>query len=238
MFQKIIDWIKSLFGPKRIPQPAHDVPDIPVGEASGHMPPTAPQSDTPAPVESGKVTGYRLTTLNRWKSIHLIKTAEHEQMALSAVKYKTTHYDQVEAATGIPWYAVAAWDMREESFNHTKYLGNGDPLNKKSVHVPAGRGPFATWYAGAIDALTLEGFSKIKHWDIVTTLIESEIYNGGGYKARGIPSPYVYAGTSVQVPGKFVKDRVFDPNYIDTQPSCAGLFLALKLNHGVDLLEA
>lgn len=238
MFQSIWNSILNLFGPKRIPQPVHDTPDIPVGEASGHVPPTVAQPDIPAPVESGIVTGYRLTTLNRWKKCVLVKSTVHEQMAQKAIAFKKDFYDAVEAATGIPWYCVAAWDMREESFSHTKYLGNGDPLNKKSVHVPAGRGPFATWYAGAIDALTLEGFSKIKHWDIVTALIECEIYNGSGYKARGIPSPYVYAGTSIQVPGKFVKDGVFSSTAVDTQPSCAGLFLALKLNHGVDLREA
>lgn len=237
MLQNLINWFRTLFNLK-IAQPVHDTPEIPVGEASGHVEPTVPQHDTPAPVESGVVTGYRLTTLNRWKAIHLVETALHAKMAKQAVSYKATHYDQVEAATGIPWYAVAAWDMREESFNHTKYLGNGDPLNKKSVHVPAGRGPFATWYAGAIDALHLEGFDKIKHWDIVTTLIECEIYNGSGYKARGLPSPYVYAGTSIQVAGKFVADGKFSSTAWDTQPSCAGLFLALKLNHGVDLREA
>lgn len=238
MWEKLKLWLLSIFGPKRIPQPAHDTPEIPVGEASGHVTPAEPAHDTPAPVESGQVTGYRLVTLNRWKNCVLTKASLHAQMANQAVSYKATHYDQVEAATGIPWYAVAAWDMREESFRHDKYLGNGDPLNRKSVHVPAGRGPFATWYAGAIDALTLEGFAKIKHWDIVTTLIESEIYNGSGYKARGIPSPYVYAGTSIQVAGKFIKDGVYSSTTWDTQPSCAGLFLALKLNHGVDLREA
>lgn len=192
------------------------------------------------PVEHGSVVGYRLTTLNRWHSCSIVSSqkALMETLAQKVLSFKTQFYDPVEKAIGIPWYVVAALDMREESFAHSGYLGNGDPWNKKSVHVPAGRGPFSSWYAGAIDALRLEGFDKIAHWDIVTTLIECENYNGVGYKKRGTPSPYVWSKTSVQVPGKYVADGRFDPNALDSQPGCAALFLALKLNHGVDLRES
>lgn len=228
MFQIFIDWIKSLFT-KPIPQPAHDDPPVDI--------PIEPPPPAPLPVEPA-ATGYRLTTLNRWRSCHLVRTTLHAQMAEKAVSFKASFYDPVSQATGIPWYVVAALDMREESFIHSGYLGNGDPWNKVSVHVPRGRGPFTSWYAGAIDALKLDGLDKVAHWDIVTALICVESYNGSGYRARGIPSPYVWAGTNIYTTGKFVADGVFSATTVDQQPSCAGLFLALKLNHGVDLNEA
>lgn len=219
------NWFKGLFSSK--------------AAAPVQPSPVAPANPT-VPAAQGTVIGYRLTVLNRWRGCQILPTQKlvMESQAARALSFKTNFYDPVEKAIGIPWYVVAALDMREESFNHSGYLGNGDPWNKKSVHVPAGRGPFNSWYEGAIDALKLQGFDKVGHWDIVTALIHCENYNGLGYKKRGMPSPYVWAKTSVQVPGKYVADGKFDSSAIDSQPGCAALFLALKQNHGVDLNEA
>lgn len=187
----------------------------------------------------------RMKTLTRWKSCQNLSNEKDmlEHMAQRCMTYKANYYDPVTAATGIPWYMVAVIDMREENFNHNGYLGNGDSLWRPTVHVPRGRGPFKTWYEGAIDALVkvdhvTPAFGQGNHWDIVTVLIACEKFNGGGYAARGLPSPYVWAGTSVQVHGKFTSDGHFNPSAWDTQPGCAGVLLALKQNHGVDLNEA
>lgn len=238
MLQLIIAWFRKLFG--------LDVPSLPVPVPTPvTVPPnTAPPiQSAPPPVVTtpeAPATGYRLTVLNRWRSASVrtayVKSAE--AMAVKALSYKAEFYDPVEKAIGIPWYVVAAIDMREESFAHSGYLGNGDPWNKVSVHVPRGRGPFSSWYEGAIDALKLQGFDKISHWDIVTALIQLEDYNGVGYKSRGLPTPYVWSWTNVQVLGKYVADGSFSPATMDTQPGCAALLLALKTNHGIDLREA
>lgn len=150
-------------------------------------------------------------------------------------------YDQVQSGTGVPFYVTGVVDMREENFNHHGYLGNGDPLNKKTVHVPKGRGPFANWYDGAIDAFSVSGWSRLPtngHWDIVTALIKLEAYNGLGYAHMGLRSPYVWAGTNMQQHGKYTSDGHFDANAWDTQMGCAAVLLALKEFHGVDLNEA
>lgn len=188
----------------------------------------------------GPATGYRAVVLERWRKAEILplKLAIMEAQAKKALQYRSEFYDPVEKEIGCPWWFVAWLDMREESFSHGGYLGNGDPWNKESVHVPTGRGPFSSWHEGAIDALRLQGFDKIKHWDIVTCLIQGEIYNGLGYKKRSLPSPYVWAGTNIQVPGKYVADGKFDATVIDTQPGGAGLLLALKKNHGIGLNEA
>lgn len=186
----------------------------------------------------------RAHVLELWQKAAMRPTAQAmlEHMAVRVVSYRTNYYDPVEKATGIPWYMVGAFDMREENFNHNAFLGNGDPLWKKSVHVPAGHGPFKTWYAGAIDALHYDkvtpAFGLGTHWDIVTVLIACEKYNGLGYEREAENSPYDWAGTNQEQFGKFTADGKFDAHAWDTQPGCAGLFLALKKNHGVDLNEA
>ncbi len=150
-------------------------------------------------------------------------------------------YDPVADATRVPWWVIGAIDDREESFHHKGYLGNGDPFNKKTTHVPRGRGPFASWSDGAIDAIHVSGWDILPasgHWDIVTCLIKCEAYNGEGYEHRGIRSPYLWGATNMQQRGKYTADGHWDGNAWDSQVGCAALFLALKQFHGVDLNEA
>lgn len=185
----------------------------------------------------------RMHILDLWRRAFVLpdKAAMFEHMAQRALSYKVNYYDPVVSETGIPWYVIAALDMREEDFNHNGYLGNGDPLWKATRHVPKGRGPFASWHEGATDALKLDHMAQLpedSHWDIVTALIKCEGFNGMGYATKGLPSPYVWAGTNIQAPGKYVSDGHFDPHAMDRQPGCAGLFLTLRDKHGIDLSEA
>jgi len=186
----------------------------------------------------------RAKVLSLWQKAQISPSqqAMFNNQANLAMAYKANFYDPVTAALAIPWYIIACLDMREESFNHNGYLGNGDPLHAVTIHVPRGRGPFANWYEGAIDALKYDNVSPAMgegdHWDIVTALIAMEKYNGIGYEYRNENDPYIWAGTNNEQRGKFGSDGVFNPNLWDTQPGCAGLLLALKLNHGIDLNEA
>jgi hypothetical protein len=54
------------------------------------------------------------------------------------------------------------------------------------------------------------------------------MYNGLGYANKGLPSPYVWAGTDQYTTGKYVADGVFDPNAVDRQLGCAGLLMAMQ----------
>lgn len=185
----------------------------------------------------------RMKTLGLWRACHILDPhlSMFEHMAVRALSYRQNYYDPVSQKTNIPWYVIAALDMREENFSHSGYLGNGDPLWRVTTHVPRGRGPFSSWFEGAIDALHFDHMDELPyggHWDIVTALIKCEGYNGLGYAAHGIPSPYVWAGTNIQVPGKYVSDGHWDSSAWDSQPGVAGLFIALKKNHGIDLNEA
>lgn len=182
----------------------------------------------------------RMDVLGFWQKAQLTKTQEAHQAAAKIIGFKDL-YLPIQAATNVPWWVIGAIDNREESFIHSGYLGNGDPLNKKTVHVPKGRGPFKNWTDGAIDAIHISGWDRLPtggHWDIVTCLIKCEAYNGLGYAHMGHRSPYIWAGTNMQQRGKYNSDGHFDPNQWDTQLGCAAMFLALKKDFGVDLNEA
>lgn len=134
-------------------------------------------------------------------------------------------YQHVATKTGVPWEVIAVIHQREASGNFNTYLGNGQPLNKKTTIVPKGRGPFATWEEGAIDALVNAApkAASNKDWSVGGTLAKIEEYNGLGYANKGVPSPYLWAGTNQYVKGKYVADHVYDPEHVDTQLGAAGL---------------
>jgi lysozyme family protein len=142
-----------------------------------------------------------------------------------------SRYQAVAFKTGVPWAAIAVIHERECSQNWTGSLAQGDPWNRVSVHVPAGRGPFDSWEDAAIDALRncAPYAARNKDWSIGGTLTVLEEYNGLGYASRGVPSPYVWSGTDQYRSGKYVRDGVFDPNAIDGQLGCAGLLMAMMV---------
>jgi lysozyme family protein len=145
--------------------------------------------------------------------------------------YNKRRYLGVELDTNVPWMLIAALHMREASFDWDTYLGNGQPLDQVTTLVPAGRGPFSSWEEGAIDALQYDGMDQIIDWRLEKMLFNAEAYNGTGYHNKGLPSPYLWALTNIQEPGKYVADGEFDENYWDTQPGCAGLLYAInKIN--------
>ncbi len=106
---------------------------------------------------------------------------------------------------------------RESGGAWNTYLGNGERLDRVTQLVPAGRGPFATFEDGALDAVKIEGLDKVSNWTRALLAFELEGFNGFGYFYKGLPSPYIFAGSTIQRPGKYVADGVFDPNVMDPQ---------------------
>lgn len=158
----------------------------------------------------------------RWANAKLIRNVVSISRSLVAAKAR---YKAVESRTGVPWFIVAVIHEREASQRWDTQLGQGDPLNKASVHVPKGRGPFWTWEDGAVDALVnCPPFAAHwKDWSPGGALTLLERYNGLGYSVRNLPSPYVWAGTDQYKSGKFTSDGKFNPDVVDAQPGCAAL---------------
>ncbi len=124
---------------------------------------------------------------------------------------------------------IAVIHQRECSQNWASSLAQGDPWDRVSVHVPAGRGPFESWEDAAIDALVncAPYAARNRDWSIGGTLTKLEEYNGLGYASRGRPSPYIWSGTDQYTGGKYVRDGVYDPTAVDSQLGCAGLLMAM-----------
>ena len=157
-----------------------------------------------------------------WDAMMINASRAHEfaGYALFAIDNKEI-YQEIEAATGLPWHMVAVLHRRESGANFDSYLGNGQPLDRRTTDVPRGRGPFKDFISGAIDAVHQEGWSTITDWRLEKELFYCEAFNGPGYDMRKIPSPYVWGGTNIQTRGKYVADGKWDPLELDTQPGCA-----------------
>jgi lysozyme family protein len=134
-------------------------------------------------------------------------------------------YRDISKRTGVPWWVIAVIHEREASQRWDRNIAQGDPFRFKSVNVPAGRGPFKSFEDAAYDALVncAPYAARNKDWSIGATLVMLERYNGMGYAGKGVPSPYIWAGTDQYKSGKYIRDHVYDPTAVDKQLGCAGL---------------
>jgi lysozyme family protein len=172
-----------------------------------------------------------------WAAMHVVKQADADKQARAIVAHKA-RYQAVEKTTGVPWFVVGCLHMRESGGRFDRWLHNGDPMRDRAgnpartVQVPAGRppDPNVTWEQGAFDALIVcEHFGEITTWSPARVAYAAERFNGFGYRApaRNIPSPYLWGGTSVQKPGKFVRDGKYDPRTVDPQIGVMAVLKAL-----------
>jgi lysozyme family protein len=166
-----------------------------------------------------------------WESMEITDSSRFIR-AVRRIRANQGQYDAVAEFCRIPWQIVAVLHTRESDGNFKRHLHNGDPLTARTVRVPkgyplVGEPPF-TWEESARDALALDNLSGRPAWtDIATTLDRIERYNGLGYRRKGLPSPYLWAGTNHEPHGKYTRDGFFDPTASDKQPGAAGLLKLL-----------
>ena len=154
----------------------------------------------------------------------MVVEPRHESALDSIVKRilaRKADYQKVEEAIGTPWQFVAAIHYRESDLDFKTHLHNGDSLNARTHHVPAGRplkgNPPFEWFESAIDALEERGLDKVKDWSVERMGYEGEGYNGTGYETHGENSPYVWAWSNLQQVGKYDSDGHFNKTMTDTQ---------------------
>lgn len=172
------------------------------------------------------IAALKAANAKRWSEAK--PTRNFISIAKSLVAAKP-RYIAVQNRTGVPWFFIAVVHERESSQSWKDSLAQGDPWNKVSVNVPAGRGPFNSWEDAAVDALVhcSPFVARNSDWTVGGLLTEFEQYNGLGYAMRDLPSPYVWAGTNQYIKGKFRTDHDYDPEMVDKQPGCAALLLAI-----------
>jgi lysozyme family protein len=141
------------------------------------------------------------------------RTSELER-AVNLIKANKARYQTVEAATNVPWFVVALVHFADRALDFSTCL-NGDPLKSVTIHVPKGRGPFASWEESAIDFLRLDGFQIADpsgFLNVGRLLFRIESHDGFGYRTHNVKSPFIWACTNLYTTGKYVADGVFDPN--------------------------
>jgi hypothetical protein len=99
----------------------------------------------------------------------------------------------------------------------TLNIAQGDPWNKRSVHVPKGRGPFNSWEEAAIDALSIDGTDKVKLWSVERLCYELENTTGSAPAQRASTPRICGATATTTARGKYVADHVWDANAVSGQ---------------------
>jgi lysozyme family protein len=192
----------------------------------------------------------------RWANAKLTRGPEFVAPATKAFANKA-RYQSIETRCGVSWLFIAVSHYRESTQNFSKSLAQGDPWNQVSTHVPAGRGPFASFEDAAVDALVncAPHAATNTDWSIAGMLTLLERYNGLSYANAGRPSPYVWSGTTIYDPpngpgGKVLVDHgpIEDiypsgprkgQRVVDLQLGCAGLIMAImKLDPSITFASA
>ena len=132
---------------------------------------------------------------------------------------KEGKYAEVSEKLGIPQLFIATSFEREASSDFRLSPAQGDPWNEVSRHVPKGLGPYQSWMASAISTYTSERLDQIgkENWTWARLCYEGELFNGFGYRAHGVHTPYDWSGTSNYARGKFTGDHRFDFTVADQQ---------------------
>jgi lysozyme family protein len=178
------------------------------------------------------IAALKAANARRWQAMHtkseLGRVLESTAERLVATDAKA-HYVNVSRRTGVPWYVIAVIHERESSQSWRASLAQGDPWNHISIHVPRGRGPFSSWEDAAFDALMhCPPFAaRWTDWTVGGLLTLLEEYNGLGYAARDVPSPYIWASTDQYQHGKYIADGHYDSVAIDHQLGCAALLASM-----------
>jgi lysozyme family protein len=194
------------------------------------------------------LAALKALNIQRWNNAKLTRGPEFVAPATKAFANKA-RYQSIETRTGVSWLFIAVSHYRESSQDFSKSLAQGDPWNKVSTHVPAGRGPFASFEDAAVDALVdcAPHAAENTDWSIGGMLTLLERYNGLSYANAGRSSPYIWSGTDQYKTGKVLVDHgPIEDIYpsgphkgqpvVDLQLGCAGLIMAImKLDATVTL---
>jgi lysozyme family protein len=170
----------------------------------------------------------------------LVPTPSHvpalTKICQGLLTHKATYQGVAQTVWNDPdlWWYVAITDQMEGGGGACTYLGNGQSLNRVTTEVPAGRGPFANFHDGAVDALTGSGGTS-KPVPAPTSIAHAaylwEGYNGWGYLNKPINDPYLASQSNEYTSGKYVADHVYDANAVSAQP---GALTILKVLVGLD----
>ena len=151
-------------------------------------------------------------------------------------------YAPIAAESTVPWYVIAVIRNMECGLDFTKHLHNGDSLKRRTVNVPAGRPktgqPPFTFEVSALDALEYDGFTAWSDWSIAGICYKLEGYNGWGYRAHKINSPYLWSYSNLYTRGKYVEDNQWSGTAVSRQCGAAVILRRMSDHGTIDLVSA
>jgi lysozyme family protein len=136
----------------------------------------------------------RSANADRWSHAKIARSGFDPVAWRPAAPTAKQRYLAVSARTGVPWLVIAVIHGRECSQNWAGALAQRDPRAKKSIHVPAGRGPFKSWRDAAVDVLVncAPYAERSKDWSIGGILTQlscvGPVARDGGDRGFGISS--------------------------------------------------
>ena len=168
------------------------------------------------------------------------KMTEVEEVVQRILQYQN-RYASIAAQSTVPWYVIAVIHNMECGLDFTKHLHNGDSLKRRTVNVPAGRPktgqPPFTFEVSALDALECDGLTKWKDWSIGGICYELEGFNGWGYRAHKINSPYLWSYSNLYTSGKYVADNKWSGTAVSSQCGAAVILRRMSDQGAIDLVS-
>ena len=180
--------------------------------------------------------------LDRWKRASV---PPHREKAVDAIVDRIManrgRYVAVEKKTGVPFWVIAALHNMEASGSFAKHLHEGSPLTARTRWVPIGRPktgkPPFTWEESAVDALAYDKMGSKLWSSLDAALYACEAYNGTGYLKyhKDVPTPYLWAGTTIERPGKYVSDGKWSSTARSAQTGVATIWKRLQYRGAVKI---
>ena len=166
------------------------------------------------------------------------KMAEVEDVVERILQYQN-RYASIAAQSSVPWYVIAVIHNMECGLDFTKHLHNGDSLKRRTVNVPAGRPktgqPPFTFELSALDALKYDKLTECKDWSIGGICYTLEGFNGWGYRAHKINSPYLWSYSNLYTGGKYVADNKWSGTAVSRQCGAAVILRSMSDHGAIDL---
>jgi lysozyme family protein len=172
---------------------------------------------------------------NRWDSakVSAIKRFEANQI-VDRILANKSRYESVDKSTNVPWQIISSLHNMEASGSFKKHLHEGSLLTGRTRYIPKGRPktgkPPFTWEYSAIDALNYDKMGEVRWSYLDDTLYAIERYNGTGYLRFHIntPTPYLWAGSSIERPGKYVADNKWSSTARSSQIGVAAILKIME----------
>jgi len=191
----------------------------------------------PAPKFTAALAKEYSDLFNRCK-IAPDKMAEVEEVVPRILQYQN-RYASIAAQSTVPWYVIAVIHNMECGLDFTKHLHNGDSLKRRTVNVPAGRPkigqPPFTFEVSALDALEYDKLTEWNDWSIGGICYKLEGFNGWGYRARKINSPYLWSYSNLYTSGKYVADNKWSGTAVSSQCGAAVILRSMSDHGAIDL---